>query len=321
MKRWLVLGGSGFVGRALCEQLVDQHGGGGVRITVPTRRRAHARHLLPLPTVEVVEASVHDEKALMRLLAGCDGVVNLIAILHGSKGEFEQAHVGLPQRLAAACVRAGVQRVVHVSALGVPDDPASAPSNYLRTKAAGELALRAAGLDLTVLRPSVVFGAHDRFLNLFAQLQAALPIVPLAGSGATFQPVWVGDLARALARCLADPTTAGQTYECVGPQVYTLRQLVELAGWFSGHPRPVMPVPDWVGRAQAFVMSLLPGEPMMSKDNLDSMRVPNVATGRWPGLEALGVTPTLLTSIAPLYLPGKHTGGEQLNDWRSRAGR
>jgi NADH dehydrogenase len=321
MKRWLVLGGSGFVGRALCEELVNQHGAGGVRITVPTRRRANARHLLPLPTVEVVEASVHDEKTLTRLLAGCDGVVNLIAILHGNKDEFEHAHVGLPQRLAAACLRAGVKRVVHVSALGVPDDPAAAPSHYLRSKAAGELALRASGLDLTVLRPSVIFGAHDRFLNLFAQLQATFPVVPLAAADATFQPVWVGDVARAIAHCLADPTTVGQTYECVGPQVFTLKALVELAGHFSGHPRPVLPVPLWVGRAQALALSVLPGEPMMSKDNLDSMQVPNVATGRWPGLEALGVAPTPVTSIAPLYLPGKHVGGEQLNDWRSRAGR
>jgi len=186
MKRWLILGGSGFVGRALCEQLVGQHGAGGLRITVPTRRRADAQHLLPLPTVEVVEASVHDDETLGRLLAGCDGVVNLIAILHGSPAEFDRVHVGLPQRLAAACVKAGVRRVVHVSALGVPDapdGPAKAPSHYLRTKAAGEAVLRAAGLDLTVLRPSVVFGAHDHFLNLFASLQAVFPVMPLAGGG------------------------------------------------------------------------------------------------------------------------------------------
>ncbi|MDI1261006.1 complex I NDUFA9 subunit family protein [Aquabacterium sp.] len=321
MKRWLVLGGSGFVGRALCEQLVDEHGSGGVRITVPTRRRAHAQHLLTLPTVEVVEASVHDENALMRLLVGCDGVVNLIAILHGSKDEFEHAHVGLPQRLAAACVRAGVRRVVHVSALGVPDDPAAAPSNYLRSKAAGELALRAAGLDLTVLRPSVIFGAHDQFLNLFASLQAVFPVLPLAGSDAQFQPVWVGDVARALARCLADPGTVGQTYECTGPQVYTLKELVAMAGWLSGHARPIVPIPLWAGRLQALAMSILPGEPLMSQDNLDSMQVPNVATGRWPGLQALGVAPTPVTRIAPGYLGGKHAGGEQLNDWRTRAGR
>ena len=321
MKRWLMLGGSGFVGRALCEQLVDQHGGGGTRITVPTRRRARAKHLLPLPTVDVVEASVHDEKALMRLLEGCDGVVNLVAVLHGSKDEFEHAHVGLPQRLAAACLRAGVRRVVHVSALGVPDDPGAAPSNYLRTKAAGELALRAAGLDLTVLRPSVIFGEHDHFLNLFARLQAVFPVMPLAAGDARFQPVWVGDVARALARCMGDPSTAGQTFECAGPQVYTWKELVALAGHLSGHARPIVPLPLWAGRWQAWALSILPGEPLMSQDNLDSMRVPNVATGRWPGLQALGVTPTPLTSVAPGYLRDQHAGGEQLNAWRSRAGR
>lgn len=321
MKRWLILGGSGFVGRALCEQLVEQHGAGGLRITVPTRRRADAQHLLPLPTVEVVEASVHDDETLSRLLAGSDGVVNLIAILHGSPAEFDRVHVGLPQRLAAACVKAGVRRVVHVSALGVPDDPAKAPSHYLRTKAAGEAVLRTAGLDLTVLRPSVVFGAHDRFLNLFASLQAVFPVMPLAGGDAQFQPVWVNDVARALVRCLEDPATAGQTHECVGPKVYTLAELVHLAGWFSGHARPILPLPLWAGRVQAAVMACLPGEPLMSTDNLDSMKVPNVATGRWPGLPELGVVPTALEAVAPGYLGKGRDGPELLNAWRARAGR
>jgi NADH dehydrogenase len=321
MKRWLILGGSGFVGRALCEQLVHQHGAGGLRISVPTRRRAHAQHLLPLPTVEVIEASVHDDASLDHLLAGCDGVVNLIAILHGSPAEFERVHVTLPQRLAAACVRAGVRRVVHVSALGVPDDSATAPSHYLRTKAAGELVWRSAGLDVTVLRPSVIFGAHDRLLNLFARLQAVLPLMPLAGGEAQFQPVWVNDVACALVRCLDDPTTAGQTYECAGPRICTLAELVRLAGWFSGHARPILPLPLWAGRAQAAVMACLPGEPLMSADNLDSMKVPNVATGRWPGLSALGVVPTALEAVAPAYLGGGRDGPELLNAWRARAGR
>ncbi|RZI86669.1 MAG: complex I NDUFA9 subunit family protein [Rubrivivax sp.] len=322
MKRWLILGGSGFVGRALCEQLVAQHGGGGVRIAVPTRRRPQAQSLLVLPTVEVVQASVHGDVALGRLLANCDAVVNLIAILHGSSAEFERVHVGLPQRLAAACVRAGVRRVIHVSALGVPEDPALAPSHYLRTKAAGELALRSAGLDLTVLRPSVIFGEHDRFLNVFASLQATFPVVPLAGGEAQFQPVWVNDVAKALAHCLMDIRTIGQTYECVGPKVYTLAELVALAGWFSGHPRRILPLPLWAGRLQALLMACLPGEPLMSQDNLDSMQVPNVATGRWPGLPALGIEPTALEAIAPGYLSGgREESAEHLNAWRARAGR
>ncbi len=316
MKRWLILGGSGFVGRALCEQLVASHGGGGVRIVVPTRRREHAKHLLTLPTVEVVESRSYSEVELARLMAGCDGVVNLIAILHGTAAEFERVHVGLPQRIVAACARTGVRRLVHVSALGVPDDPAAAPSHYLHSKAAGEQALRVGALDLTVLRPSVMFGAHDRFLNLFAALQAVFPVMPLAGGAAQFQPVWVEDVARALVYCLEHSQTVGQTYECAGPEVWSLADLVALAGRVSGHPRPVVPLPMMVGRLQAALMAWLPGEPLMSSDNLDSMQVPNVATGRWPGLPAMGIRPASLASVIPSYL-GCRPWVDHLNRWRA----
>lgn len=321
MKRWLVLGGSGFVGRALCEQLVSDHGAGGVRVIVPTRQRAHAKHLLTLPTVEVVEANVHDDATLNRLVAGCDAVVNLIAILHGSPEEFDRVHVGLPQRLVAACARAGVRRVVQVSALGVPDEGGTAPSNYLKSKAAGEAVLRAAPLDLTVLRPSVIYGAHDQFLNLFAGLQALFPVMPLAGSDSRYQPVWVQDVAQAIARCLQDPGTIGGTYECVGPTVYTLADLVRLSGQWSGRRRPVVPLPEWAGRMQATAMACLPGPTLMSADNLDSMKVPNVATGRWPGLPELGVYPASLEAVGPSYLGDKIRWADQFNAWRSRAGR
>ncbi|MDE2401105.1 MAG: complex I NDUFA9 subunit family protein [Burkholderiales bacterium] len=318
MKRCLILGGSGFVGRALCEQLVALHGGGGPRIVVPTRRREHAKHLLVLPTVDVVEARIADDAALNQLLMGCDAVVNLVAILHGSADEFEQVHVGLPRRLAAACVRAGVRRLVHVSALGVPEDPADAPSDYLRTKSAGEQVLRSAGLDLTVLRPSVMFGEHDRFLNLFASMQAVLPLVPLVGAEARFQPVWVEDVARALVRCLVDSGTVGDLYECAGPRVCTLAELVRLAGQCSGHVRPIVPMPMVVGRIQSALLAWLPGEPMMSADNLKSMQVPNVASGQWPRLEALGITPTALETVAPTYL-GQKSRQDHLNFWRAWA--
>jgi NADH dehydrogenase len=313
----LVLGGTGFVGSALCEKLVAHFGGAGVRIVVPSRRPQRAAHLRPLPTVELVQADVHDEAQLTRLVGNCDAVVNLVAILHGSEAAFEQAHVSLPQKLVRACAAAGVKRLVHVSALGASAD---APSHYLRSKARGEAALKAGALDLTVLRPSVIFGASDRFMNVFAQLQGIAPIVPLAGAGATFQPVWVEDVAEALLRCLLDPATAGQTYECAGPKVYTLADLVRLAGRWSGHPRPVLPLPEALGRVQAALMSLAPGEPLMSADNLDSMRVPNVATGTLPGLAALGITPTALEAVAPGYLGGSG-GPSRLDRWRAFARR
>lgn len=318
MHNILVLGGTGFVGRGVCENLVERSGGGGGSIVVPSRRPARAKHLMSLPTVRVVSADVHDEAQLFQLVSGCDAVINLVAILHGSEAAFQRTHVDLPRRLAAACQRADVRRVVHVSALGVGD---AAPSLYLRSKTQGEALLRsAAGLDLTVLRPSVIFGADDRFLNLFASLQSVFPVVPLAGAEARFQPVWVDDVAAAIVRCLDDASTIGEIIECTGPTVYTLKELVQLAGRWSGHARPVIGLPAGLARLQATLMGLLPGEPMMSRDNLDSMRVPNVATGAHPGLERLGLTPAALEAIGPDYL-GRRAGPARLDSWRARARR
>ena len=309
-----VLGGTGFVGHAVCEHLVERSGGAGGRIVVPTRRLRHGLALQSLPTVQLVQASVHDDRDLARVLAGCEAVVHLVAILHGSEAEFDRVHVQLPQRVAAACKAAGVRRVVHVSALGVAPD---APSRYLRSKAAGEQVWRESGLDVTVLRPSVIFGARDRFLNLFAQLQALAPFVPLGGAHARFQPVWVEDVAAAVVRCLDQPATIEQVFECAGPQQFTLADLVRLAGRLSGHPRPVLPLPGALARLQALVMECLPGEPLMSRDNVDSMQVPNVATPGQPGLEALGVQASGVEGVAAGYLGGVDGPGRFM-PWRSR---
>ena len=324
MKRVLILGGSGFVGRALCEQLAAEPSLAGARLVVPSRRRERAKHLFTLPTVDVVQADVNQEADLARVLSGVDAVVNLIAILHGSAADFQRVHVNLPQRLVQACAKAGVERLAHISALGVSDDPAEAPSNYLKSKSEGEHALRlaeASGLKLTVLRPSVIFGAHDQFLNLFAQLQAVAPVMPLAGADARFQPVWVEDVAAAIVRCLLDVQTAGQTLECAGPEEMSLAELVRLAGRASGHARPVIPVPMAVGRLQAAVMAFLPGEPLMSSDNLDSMSVPNVATGKLPGLASLGITPASAKVVAPTYLSGQGGWAQRLDFFRTLPGR
>lgn len=318
MTRILVLGGTGFVGRAVCEHLAERCTSG--QITVPTRRAAHGNAVRLLPTVQVVPADVHDDAMLARLVAGHDVVVNLVAILHGSAAAFDHVHVQLPRRLAQACRQAGVRRLLHVSALGVGADVASAPSNYLRSKTAGEHVLEQAGLQLTMFRPSVIFGAEDAFLNLFARLQALAPVLPLAGSDARFQPVWVDDVARAIVAALDRADSIGQTYECTGPGVYTLSELVRLAGRWSGHERPQIPLPEIIGRLQALVMEWLPGQPLMSRDNVDSMKLPNIASGRLPGLQALGITPTALEAVAPGYLGGRH-GRARLDKLRAAAGR
>lgn len=313
----LVLGGTGFVGRSVCEKLVERSGGAGGSIVVPTRHIAHARDLQMLPTLQPVQADVHDDAQLAQLVAGRDAVINLVAVLQGDERRFRHVHVDLPTRLARACQAAGVKRLVHVSALGVG---ANAPSHYLRSKAAGEAALAAAGLELTVLRPSVIFGAHDKLLNMFAALQGLAPFVPLAGADSRYQPVWVDDVAAAIVRCLDDPATIGQTYECTGPDVYTLRELVQAAGRWAGHERPVFGLPGGLAQLQARVMEMLPGEPLMSRDNLASMRVPNIATGTLPGLDALGIRATALSAIAPMYL-GHGRGPARMDAWRARARR
>lgn len=318
MKNVLVLGGTGFVGRHVCEKLHRL----GWRITVPTRRAAHAARVQHLPRVTVIEADVHEPTRLIGLLEGHDAVVNLVAILHGSEEAFEQAHVELPLSIAEACVADGLRRVVHVSALGVDLD---APSRYQRSKARGEDVLRGADLDLTILRPSVIFGNGDRFLNLFARLQSALPIVPLAGASARFQPVWVENVASAVAASLRDSglpmsTTVGQTFECAGPEVFTLAELVRIAGRHGSRARPVLPLPRLLGRLQAGLMECLPGEPLMSRDNLDAMSVDNVATNQWPGLAALGIAAASVHTIAPTYL-GQRGGRSLLLDYRHSARR
>lgn len=311
----LVLGGSGFVGRALCEQLTRRLGAA-ARITVPTRRLPHAQGVQSLPGVTVVQADVFND--LPRLVPGHDAVVNLIAILQGSAAAFERVHVELPRRIAQAMHGAGVRRLVHVSALGVAEH---APSRYLRSKAAGEAVLQLAaqtqGLDVTVLRPSLVFGAGDASVNLFARLQRLFPLMPLGGAEARLQPVWVQDLARALVEVLLRREALGQTYEIAGPRELTLGELVRLAGRVSGHERPLLPLPGPLAALQALAMECLPGEPLLSRDNLASLSVPNVPSGQNPGLAELDITPASMEAVLPTYL-SRHGGVARLDTWRSR---
>lgn len=317
MKNILLLGGTGFIGRHVCEKLARLQ----CRVTVATRRYNNARHLIPLPLVTVLVADIHDEAALTRLAAGHDAVVNLVGTLHGDEAAFNRAHMELPQKIARACTATGVKRLVHLSSLGASMD---APSMYQRSKARGETVVRESGLAATILRPSVVFGAEDSFINLFAKLQRMFPVMPLAGADAKFQPVWVEDLADAIIRCLQDDGTIGHTYEACGPDVFTLRELVQLAGRHAGinrgRGRPVIALPLALGRIQAFLMELAPGQPLMSRDNLASMQVDNVASGQVPGLDALGIQACGAEAVVPRYL-GSRGPRSSLDGMRRTAGR
>jgi uncharacterized protein YbjT (DUF2867 family) len=306
----LVLGGSGFVGRHLVAALASQ----GIRVTVPSRRRERAKHLAVLPTVDLLEADIMAPGVLEALARGRQAVVNLVGVLHG---DFERMHVELPLAVVAACRAGGVKRLVHMSALGASP---SAPSEYLRSKAMGEQSvLAAADLDVTVFRPSVIFGPEDSFLNTFATLARFFLVLPIASAQARFQPVYVGDVAHAMSYALDDLHTCGQAYELCGPREYTLKELVELVCRVTGRHRAVIGLPDRLGYLQAWVMEKLPGK-LITRDNLRSMQVPNVCSGSFP----FGIQPQPLEAIAPGYLAPGYLGASSPRErypqlrWRAR---
>jgi NADH dehydrogenase len=301
----LVLGGSGFIGRHLVAALVRR----GMRVTVPARRRERAKHLILLPTVDVIEADVNRPGVLERLARGQDALINLVGALHG---DFARAHVELPLAAVSACRAAGVKRLVHVSALGAASD---APSEYQRTKAKGEQAvLDAEDLEVTVFRPSVIYGPEDKFLNRFAFMSRFLAVLAVPCPQARFQPVYVGDVAQAMATSLDDTETHGKRYDLGGPREYTLKELVELVCVFTHRRRLVIGLPDRLSYLQAWALEMLPG-PLMTRDNYRSMRVPNTTNAEFP----FGITPQALEAVAPAYLTpsGPRERYPQLR-WRAR---
>ncbi len=305
-----VIGGSGFVGRHIVHLLSAE----GVSVTVPTRCRERAKELILLPTVDVVEADVHDAAALAQLTRGMDAVINLVGVLHDARGGrgFGQVHVELPRKVIAACQANGVRRYVHMSALGAD---VNGPSKYLRTKGAAERLVRASSLDWTLFRPSVIFGRDDKFLNLFAALLKLAPVMLLASPNARFQPVFVGDVAAAFVRGLAELSACGTSYDLCGPRIYTLRELVALVGDITGRRRPIIGLNHTLSYLQAFALELLPVK-LMTRDNYYSMKVDNVSNQPFP----FGITPAAIEAVAPAYL-GADSPRARYRSYRDRAGR
>jgi NADH dehydrogenase len=291
--RILVLGGSGFVGRHIVARLV----GAGSNVVVPTRYRERAKHLILLPTVDVVEAEIHDPLALEQLAAGADAAINLVGILNETRrGDFERVHVELPRKLVAACRAMRVPRLLHMSALNAGG---KGPSHYLRSKGEAEALVADSDLAWTIFQPSVIFGREDSFLNLFARLERFLPVIALARADARFQPVYVGDVANAFVRAVDDDRTHGMRYPLCGPKVYTLRELVAYVGELTGYNRPIVPLGPGLSKLQARVLELLPGK-LMSRDNLASMELDSVCDCNFPAV--FGSNPTALEAVAPDYL-------------------
>jgi uncharacterized protein YbjT (DUF2867 family) len=285
-RRVLILGGSGFVGRRLVHALAALD----YSVRVPTRNRARSRRLLVIPEAEVVQADVHDPATLRDLMRGCDSVVNLVGILnergHDGAG-FVAAHVALAEKLVESCSTTGIAHAVQMSALKA--DAEYAPSHYLRSKGRAERIILAAGIHVAIFRPSVIFGADDSFLNRFARLLRVSPLLPLACPHARFAPVFVDDVAAALATAVHHRLSG--TYELCGPDTYSLEEIVRLIRVHLGLRRVVVPLPLALSRVMAWIGEYLPNKPF-SIDNLASLGAASVCVG--DDLSRLGVRPTRL---------------------------
>jgi uncharacterized protein YbjT (DUF2867 family) len=336
-KTILVTGGTGFIGSSLIPKLVAA----GYNVILPTRRLASARHLQMLPTVEVIQTPMKSVDELSPYLARTDVVINLIGILHGRPGkkpapdldndpryqeaedpygpDFGAMHVAFPKALADLALSKGVRRMLQMSAYGTHLPKAKLPSMYLRSRAAGEKSVLAIlGLSTTVFRPSVVFGEGDNFLNFFAKLQALPLVLPLARSECKFQPVYVEDVTQAMVNSIGNTVTYGKTYDLLGPETFSLRQLVALAGRLAGHERPIIALPDFLGKIQASLFEILPGPTIMSVDNFNSLKIDNASPDGFAIAPELNIVTQALSAIAPTYL-SKHA--PRFSVERAKAGR
>jgi NADH dehydrogenase len=303
-----VFGGSGFVGGQVVRALAKA--GHRVRVAVRNPNLAYRMRMLgDVGQIEVVQANVRNAPSVARAVDGAEAVVNLVGVLWESgRQKFQTLHVMGAKTVAEQAKAAGVTRLVQVSALGAD---VNSSSRYLRTKAEGELAVRAVFPGAVVIRPSAVFGAEDKFFNKFGQMAALFPALPLIGGGETkFQPVYVGDVAAVVAKAVSSPAAEGLTYELGGPAVYSFKALMELILRETGRNRVLAPIPFFAAGLIGKVGDLSPIAPPLTSDQVESLKTDNVAANGLPGLAEAGVVPTAVEAVVPSYLYRYRKGGQ-----------
>ncbi len=308
-----VFGGSGFIGTQVVRALAKQ--GFRVRVAIRQPHIAYNMRLMgDVGQVDVVQANVRNEASIHRALEGASAAINLVGVLYETgRQKFDAIHVEGARNVAAAAKAMGVGRLIHMSALGAD---AGSKSRYATSKAEGEAAVRAAYPDAVIFRPSIVFGQGDGFFNKFGEMAAVSPVLPLIGGGATrFEPVFVGDLARAFAKAVSDPDTAGKTYELGGPGVFSFRELLELVLTETERRRGLIPLPFFaaglIGKLCEPIAFFTPVAPPLTSDQVLLLKTDNVLSGAQPGLADLGVTGlTTVESVLPTYLYRFRKGGQ-----------
>jgi NADH dehydrogenase len=299
-----VFGGSGFLGRNTVRALAKA----GYRIRVAVRKPYNANFLPPMGTVgqiQLVKCNVHDADQIAAALNGASIAINLTGVL-SQRGEqsFQAIHVDAARAIAEAAQKAGVGTLVHLSAIGADVD---AKSKYACTKGEGERAVREAFPDAAILRPSLVFGAEDKFFNKFANLARFIPALPLVGGGHTkFQPVFVGDVAAAVLRCVEDTATRRKTYELGGANIYSFKELLQITLHEIGRKRLLVPIPFFIASIKAFFLQMpamiLPIDPLLTMDQVTLLKTDNVVGPGALTLTDLGITPDAMEAVLPSYL-------------------
>ena len=306
-----VFGGSGFVGRSVVRALAQR----GYRIRVAVRRPDLAHHLQPIGGVgqiHAVQANLRYPNSIKAALEGADAAINLVGILHESgRQTFEGVHVFGAQAIAKAAADLGITKLVHMSALGADADSSS---EYSRTKAEGAVRVREAVVSATILEPSVLFGPEDNFFNKFANLARFMPIFPLIGGGHTkFQPLFVGDLAKAVVACLENNDTAGKTYELGGPEILSLREIMEFIFTTIDRKRIMVPLPFAIARFEALFLQWLPN-PILTPDQVELLKQDSIVSAgaelQKRNLEGLGIKPHAIEAIVPPYLTRFRRAGQ-----------
>lgn len=306
-----VFGGSGFVGSQVVQDLARR----GWRIRVAVRRPDRAYKLQTsghVGQIQAVRCDATDADQVEAALRGADAAINLIGVLYESGSRtFQAAHVDAARNIAVGCAAAGIDRLVHVSAIGA--NPES-ESKYACTKAAGEMAVREAKPDAVIIRPSIVFGAGDSFLNKFAAMASMAPALPLIGGGKTrFQPVYVGDVAEAILMAVERPDAAGRTFELGGPAVVTFEDVLKLVLRETRRRNGLIPLPFFAARtigSLAQITALVGIAPVLTHDQVVMLETDNVVADGAEGLAELGVEPTGVEAIAPSYLWRYRRGGQ-----------